>query len=72
MNQLDKSLQNTEITCAKDATVYRLYPEHFFRLWLQERRRLLKKQRVELLQAADRLKQEIAAYDELLDTLTTR
>ena len=70
MNQPDNSTPNTEISCAKDANAYRLYPEHFFRLWLQDRRRHLKKQRVDLLAAADRIKQEIAEYDRLLDGLT--
>src|SRR5262245_17417599 len=72
IKRMEQPEPNTEITCAKEAVVYRLAPEHFFRLWLQDRKRHLKKERLAHLTAADRLKQEIAEYDRLLEELTIK
>lgn len=72
MNQPDPSQTEElqQIACARNAGARIVAPEQL-RRWLCDRRSQLKKERVELLTAADRLKQEIAAYDQLLAELTT-
>lgn len=72
MEQPDSS-QNQEsqqITCAEDAVVDKLSSEQL-RKWLNDRRNGLRKERLTLLGAADRLKKEIAAIDQKLADLKT-
>lgn len=72
MEQPDSS-QNQEsqqITCAGEALVDKLSSEQL-RKWLNDRRNGLKKERLTLLGAADRLKKEIAAVDQMLADLKT-
>ena len=69
MNQPDT--QPTENTCIQPPLVRTLATEQLCQL-LRDRRRNLKKERIALLAVADRLKDEIATYDKLLEGLTTR
>ena len=71
MNKPDNSSQPTENTCIEPPVVRTLAIEQLCE-WLRARRRFLKKERIAVLTLADKMKQEIADYDKLLDLLTTR
>lgn len=62
--------ESPKIACVQTAIVLTIAPDRLY-LWLKDRRDKLRRERQSHLTAADRLNQEIAAYEQLLAELTT-